>query len=59
MSDIKIKRRAPLNLSARPAEVKIKPGGNPSLFNIVYEVTVCVKNTGSVNGAAVPQLYLS
>ncbi|KAJ6201940.1 beta-glucosidase [Bipolaris maydis] len=57
--NLSIERRAPQNLAARPAEVKIKPGGNPTLYDIVYEVTVCVKNTGSVNGAAVPQLYLS
>lgn len=59
MSDINIERRASQNLTARPADVEIKPGGNPTLYDIVYEVTVCIKNTGSVNGAAIPQLYLS
>jgi beta-glucosidase len=35
------------------------PGGNPTLYDILYEITVKVKNTGSIAGDAVPQLYLS
>nr|AAM94393.3 avenacinase [Rasamsonia emersonii] len=34
------------------------PGGNPALYDILATVAVDVKNTGSVAGATVPQLYL-
>ncbi|KAL1962272.1 hypothetical protein VTN77DRAFT_9862 [Rasamsonia byssochlamydoides] len=34
------------------------PGGNPALYDVSASVTVDVKNTGSVAGATVPQLYL-
>ncbi|KAH8657902.1 beta-glucosidase-related glycosidase [Xylariales sp. PMI_506] len=35
------------------------PGGNPALWETVYNVTVSVSNTGSLAGATVPQLYVS
>lgn len=35
------------------------PGGNPSLFDILYSVSATVTNTGSVAGAEVAQLYVS
>lgn len=35
------------------------PGGNPALFENLYNVTVTLSNTGSVAGAEVPQLYIS
>ena len=35
------------------------PGGNPALWEALYTVSVDLKNTGSVNGATVPQLYIS
>jgi beta-glucosidase len=35
------------------------PGGNPALYDTVAEVSVTVKNTGSVAGDEVPQLYVS
>jgi beta-glucosidase len=34
------------------------PGGNPALFDVLATVSVDVKNSGSVAGATVPQLYL-
>lgn len=34
------------------------PGGNPSLWETLYSVSVSVTNNGSVAGATVPQLYL-
>lgn len=33
-------------------------GGNPALFDVVYSVSVTVKNTGRVAGKAVAQLYV-
>lgn len=46
-------------LAARPKAQPVQPGGNPALWETVYNVTVEVSNTGDVAGAAVPQLYLT
>ncbi|KAL4797172.1 glycoside hydrolase superfamily [Aspergillus venezuelensis] len=37
----------------------IQPGGNPALWETIYNVTVSVANTGDVEGATVPQLYVT
>jgi beta-glucosidase len=34
-------------------------GGNPGLYDVLFRVYASVKNTGSVPGDEVPQLYLS
>nr|AAB08445.1 beta-1,2-D-glucosidase [Septoria lycopersici]AAB08446.1 tomatinase [Septoria lycopersici]prf//2208445A beta2 tomatinase [Septoria lycopersici] len=47
-------------LSAFPASTDIShPGGNPDLWEEVVSVTAAVKNTGSVSGSQVVQLYIS
>ena len=35
------------------------PGGNPELYDVLYQVTATITNTGSLAGAEVPQLYVS
>ena len=35
------------------------PGGNPELYDVLYQVTATITNTGDIGGAEVPQLYLS
>ncbi|MCJ1264141.1 hypothetical protein MMC22_004012 [Lobaria immixta] len=35
------------------------PGGNPQLYDVLYQVTATITNTGKISGAEVPQLYLS
>lgn len=35
------------------------PGGNPQLYDVLYQVTATITNTGKIPGAEVPQLYLS
>ncbi|KLJ10364.1 beta-glucosidase A [Blastomyces silverae] len=35
------------------------PGGNPGLYDVLYEVTATITNTGSIPGDEVPQLYIS
>ena len=35
------------------------PGGNPGLYDVLYQVTATITNTGSLEGAEVPQLYVS
>lgn len=36
-----------------------QPGGNPGLYDVLYTVTATIKNTGSVAGAEVGQMYVS
>ncbi|KAI1608280.1 beta-glucosidase [Exophiala viscosa] len=59
MSDLTINTIAVGNISAFPDASPIIPGGNPSLWGILYTVNVTVTNTGNTTGAAVPQVYLS
>ncbi|KAH0288274.1 hypothetical protein M436DRAFT_73552 [Aureobasidium namibiae CBS 147.97] len=47
------------NITSTPPPAKIIPGGNPTLWDVLYRATVTVSNTGDVGGATVPQLYLS
>lgn len=48
------------NASRVPSSsARIVPGGNEELWETIVTVCATVKNTGSVDGAAVPQLYLS
>ncbi|KAI9804862.1 MAG: hypothetical protein M1825_001231 [Sarcosagium campestre] len=35
------------------------PGGNPSLYDVLYHVTATVTNTGDITGEEVAQLYVS
>lgn len=35
------------------------PGGNPELYDVLYQVRATITNTGSLGGAEVPQLYVS
>jgi beta-glucosidase len=46
------------NVTSMPDDLPIQPGGNPALWESLYNVTVSVSNTGDVAGAAVPQLYI-
>jgi beta-glucosidase len=47
------------NLTQQPSQAGGGEGGNPSLYDIHAEVTVTIKNSGSVAGAEVIQLYLA
>ncbi|KAE9967528.1 hypothetical protein BLS_006324 [Venturia inaequalis] len=47
------------NVTARPPPSAVLPGGNPALWEVLFTVSTTVKNTGSIDGAAVPQLYLN
>ncbi|KAL3445249.1 glycosyl hydrolase family 3 N terminal domain-containing protein [Aspergillus insuetus] len=49
----------PGSISRFPTEGPVAPGGNPELWQPLYNVRVDVTNTGRVRGSAVPQLYLS
>ncbi|KAJ5291718.1 glycoside hydrolase superfamily [Penicillium angulare] len=46
------------HVTATPPNAKTLPGGNPHLWDDLYELSVSIKNTGKVAGAAVPQLYI-
>ncbi|KAM0346671.1 hypothetical protein ACHAPU_005383 [Fusarium lateritium] len=47
------------DITAAPEALPVQPGGNPALWENLYNVTVSVSNTGKVDGATVPQLYVS
>lgn len=34
-------------------------GGNPQLYDVLYQISATIHNTGNVGGSEVPQLYLS
>ncbi|MAD83851.1 MAG: hypothetical protein CL912_12890 [Deltaproteobacteria bacterium] len=60
LSDLAMSSCASANVSATPApQSATTPGGNPALWENLYNITVTLKNTGDVAGATVPQLYLS
>jgi beta-glucosidase len=46
-------------LSSAPANLTIKPGGNPDLWTPLLSLKTSISNTGSVVGASVVQLYIS
>ncbi|PYH93357.1 hypothetical protein BO71DRAFT_381635 [Aspergillus ellipticus CBS 707.79] len=46
------------NLTALPEHRPVQPGGNPTLWDTVYTLTAEVRNTGTVDGYAIPQLYV-
>lgn len=35
------------------------PGGNPGLYDVLFQVTATIRNTGAIDGEEVPQLYIS
>lgn len=49
-------------ITARPANATVVPGGNPNLYSVLATVTATVTNTGgnsAIDGATVAQLYIS
>jgi beta-glucosidase len=46
------------SINSMPEDLPVQPGGNPALWEPLYNITVSVSNTGDVAGAAVPQLYV-
>jgi beta-glucosidase len=57
LSDVQINAvKSDIPATAPPAAAL--PGGNPALWDVLFKVKATVRNTGSVAGAAVPQLYL-
>ena len=46
------------NITAHPEDRPIMPGGNPALWEAIYNVTISLTNSGKIGGAGVPQLYV-
>jgi beta-glucosidase len=59
LSDIKVQVTSSNTSRVPSASAKILPGGNVELWETVATVSATVKNTGSVDGATVPQLYVT
>ncbi|KAK2023098.1 glycosyl hydrolase family 3 N terminal domain-containing protein [Colletotrichum zoysiae] len=47
------------SITSAPEQRPVEPGGNPALWDTVYNATATITNTGDVEGAAVPQLYVT
>lgn len=47
------------SITSLPEVLPIQPGGNPALWETVYNISALVTNSGSVKGATVPQLYVT
>lgn len=47
------------SITSVPEDAPTRPGGNPELWEPIYNVTVSVANTGDVEDATVPQLYVT
>ncbi|KAJ6185947.1 hypothetical protein N7519_007248 [Penicillium mononematosum] len=58
ISDINAEQVAE-SIPSIPEDQPIQPGGNPALWETIYNVTVAVTNSGDVKGATVPQLYVT
>ncbi|KAG9238928.1 glycosyl hydrolase family 3 N terminal domain-containing protein [Amylocarpus encephaloides] len=60
LADISISKADPTSsIAAMPTAADTVPGGKAELWDIIYNVTATLTNTGSVAGAQVPQLYVS
>jgi beta-glucosidase len=46
------------DISATPPPASTAPGGNPTLYDVLFRAEAVVSNTGKVAGATVAQLYL-
>jgi beta-glucosidase len=57
LSDIRAEPLAD-SITTKPDAQPIQPGGNPALWENVYNVSVSLTNTGKVGGATVAQLYV-
>jgi len=59
VSSLVISKLGNSTITSTPPAEDIVPGGNPALWEELYHVTANLTNTGSVSGAAVPQLYIT
>lgn len=59
LSDLQINSTVSKPSRVPSSSAKIIPGGNEELWQTLVTVYATIKNTGAVDGAAVPQLYVS
>lgn len=58
LNDLTLKNVYNGNLTSFPPRTPVLPGGNPTLWDVIYTITANVTNTGDLEGATVAQLYL-
>ena len=56
-SNLKVSKTA-VSSTNYPPKASILPGGNPRLFDTLVQISATVKNTGSIDGKEVAQLYV-
>ncbi|PSK53122.1 Beta-glucosidase 1 [Elsinoe australis] len=59
LANLSITRTTSGAISALPPTAPTAPGGNPTLWDVLYRVTVTISNDGQRAGQTVPQLYLA
>ncbi|OGM48425.1 hypothetical protein ABOM_003397 [Aspergillus bombycis] len=60
MERLRVKPTNPdAHIASHPEALETRPGGNPALWDVLFEAQVTLQNTGSTLGATVAQLYVS
>ncbi|KAJ5261815.1 hypothetical protein N7497_004280 [Penicillium chrysogenum] len=60
MASLRVKPTHPeARILSQPEALATRPGGNPALWDVLFEAEVTLQNTGSTSGATVAQLYIS
>ncbi|KAH7317084.1 beta-glucosidase [Stachybotrys elegans] len=59
LGEINVENVAGSNITSRPEHLPVQPGGNPALWETLYNVSIPVTNTGDVDGTTVAQLYIT
>lgn len=59
MANIAVREVGTSPITSAPEHQDICPGGNPALWDELFEVDVTLRNTGGLRGATVAQLHVT